>query len=821
MRKAIVYVAIRGDPTGKFYVYRYIVVSPSREEGCGVVCDGCDGHKAWYMAIPKVLEEVKPKYDKVELRTHFSHLAKGLFRMELSDGVTVKHVDEEENRALKGIDKCLALAKARWADPRYWQHDFFNKAVEVLNVEKAPVIALNAPTGSGKTVAALRVAKYAVDMGMASIAIAVVRAKTQAEAFIRDNERFGIGFQTVRLPSKESACIKIKMAPRPPRDWDEEEKMEYLAMLARRAKCDVCPLNFDTGSIGPDALKRIVVEATIEKKGADDEPYVEALKNKLQEEAKTRLGPAAERIKVCAYSAVKKAVAYMVEKGEPVLVVGVYPHVLSHARALLLDICRPSAEKDEEEELDSAAKGREEPKCLSVVVFDEAHNLWETVKDYNMYSISDARILKVAKDLAAYCKEHPKEGWCTKFKKIGGVDNVLRVFAEELGKYAELNSSRKLRRDVEVKMLEPPDIFVEVMEVLSAVLETACRPYLDETGDLINDDQRIFRTYMLMKTTKRFLKVLKGEETRWGIYSVVNKRQRSFVLLPIDLRGIVSRARKAFYGPWMLLSGTLSRKEIEDLLGGGVIFYNASVKFGKLSMRFAVSRDASLLTTRDVERNEDMYRKYATAIPRVLRGAAGPARLVVYPNYQVMNAIRKYYVSPGDAEEYWESPGEKFKDEIVEDIRKGKQKDLHVVARGSFAEGIEIKLEDGRSAIRTVVAAGIPVPKIFSDYYVDVARHFGYLDDKCVESLHRAPDFADAPKKCKTKMFEWGYTLAETTLKQIIGRAIRGPQDSATLYLLDTRIAAVPRLKDALCRGLHYKVEECVDIPDEELLKPI
>ena len=101
--------------------------------------------------------------------------------------------------------------------------------------------------------------------------------------------------------------------------------------------------------------------------------------------------------------------------------------------------------------------------------------------------------------------------------------------------------------------------------------------------------------------------------------------------------------------------------------------------------------------------------------------------------------------------------------------------------------------------------------------YIDVAKHFGYLGRRCAEELHRAPDFADAPKECKAKMFEWGQTLAETALRQIIGRAIRGPQDSATLYLLDTRIAVVPRLRDALCRGLHYHVE-CSEMSAEELL---
>jgi len=837
MKRAVVYIAIRGDPTSRFYVYRYVVVSPTREEGCGVVCSGCGGDKVWYIAILKVLKEVLPKYGKVEIRTHFTHIPKDIFRMKLSERVEVKYVDEKDNLALKGIDKCLAKKMAQPAtthqppaeysqppapgDLHSWQNEFRGVVKEALS-RGVPVVVLSAPTGSGKTKAVLEAAKFAVDRGLASLVVAVGRTKTQQEAFIRDNEQFGIGFMAVRLPSKIEACEQIRVAQKPPDDWDEEEKKEYSAMLARKTKCGSCPLNFFTSSIRLDALKRVVVEATNKMRNADDNLYVDELKDRLREEIQKERGPAeAERGNVCAYSAVKTATAYMVAKGEPVLSVGTYPHVLSRARVLLLNICRGDT-AEEEEELDSVEKNIEEPKCRAVVVIDEAHNLWKEVKDFNKYSISDKRILNVAKDLAAYCKDNPEESWCVKFNKQGGIDRILRHFTKTIGKLVEVNSSRKARRDGYVKVPEQSDIPIEVvLEGLLAVLEEVCKPYLDEFGKLTKDDMRIARAYMLMKTVKRFLNVLGRMETGWGIYSIIDKGRKSLVLLPIDLRGIIDRARETFHGLWILLSGTINRSEVEDLFGRVVRFYSASsVKFGRLAVQIAVSRDVDLLTTRHDERNESMYKKYAVATPRVLHGAAGPLRLVAYTSYSVMKSVRKHYVPPGGTEERWERRGEKFKREIEKLLEEGKLVNLHAVAQGSFVEGIEFKLDDGRSAIGTVVVVGIPIPKIFDDYHVDVARHFGYLDRRCAEELHRAPNFADAPEKCKAKLIEWGYTLAETALKQIIGRAIRGPQDSATLYLLDTRIAVVPRLRDALCRGLHYHVE-CSEIPAEELINAI
>ena len=850
MKRAVVYATIRGDPSGKFYVYRYVVVSPAREEGCGVVCSGCSGDKAWYMAISKVLEEVRPKYAEVELRTHFSHIPKGLFKMELEKEVVVKYVDERDNLALKGIDKCLTKKlkelstathqpSATYSQPaldslRGWQYKFLNFVGDVFAKEMTPVVALSAPTGSGKTKAALEAAKIAVDRKLASLVVVVGKTKTQQEAFIRDNEKFGIGFMPVRFPSKDAACMQIRMAlrmaPPPPEDWDEEEKREYLSMLARRAKCGDCPLNSFTTSIRLDALKRIVVETTKEMRSSNDESYVKELEDRLREEIRRERGSVeAERGNVCAYSAVKNAATYMVKRGEPLLGVGTYPYILSHAHVLLLNICNPKAEEEGEETAEegeeTAKESVKKSKCQAVVVIDEAHNLWKVIRDYNKYTISDARILKVAKDLAAYCRAKPKESWCIKFKEQGGIDRILRYFAETIGEHVKMVSSRKTSRNAVVKVLEDSDVPIEItLEHLFAVLKEVCKHYLDNAGELTTNDWRIIRAFMLMKTIKKFLKVLRGEETKWGIYSIDSKH-KSFVLMPVDLRGVVGKARELFRGPWLLLSGTMNKKEVEDLFGRGVHFYHVSVKFGKLSVRFAVSRDAKLLTTRhDVGRTEEMYKRYATAISQVLKTSKGPLKLVVYPSYEVMDEVRRHYVAPGGAEELWESPNPEErldKSEIEKLLREGKPVHLHAVAGGSFVEGIEFTLDDGRSAIGTVVVAGIPVPNIFNnDHDVDVARHFGYLDHKCAELLHRVPDFDDAPMECKAKMFEWGYTLAETTLRQIIGRTIRGPQDSATLYLLDTRITVVPRLRNALCHELHYHVE-CAEIPAEELISSI
>jgi len=328
-----------------------------------------------------------------------------------------------------------------------------------------------------------------------------------------------------------------------------------------------------------------------------------------------------------------------------------------------------------------------------------------------------------------------------------------------------------------------------------------------------------------------------------GIYSVVNEKQKKFVLLPVDLAARVERAREHFVGPWLLLSGTMDRYITERLFGGWVHWHHVTLaKFGQLSVYYAYSRDVNLLTTRfDVGRNEEMYKRYAAAIPQVLKKSKGPLKLVTYPSYAVMKGVASYYTPPGgeDVVEVWEWDKKKSKKDVMEAIKQGKTVHYHAVAFGKYAEGVEFSddakdvnlpyssyIEDAsvqkksgkKSLLRTVVVAGVPIPNIFNDYYVDLGVHFGFITQKCAKELYRVADLSEASKECRLQMIEWGYKQAEIAIRQIVGRAIRGPADSATLYILDTR---APRsLINSICQNTHFDIKDCRDIPAEELLSP-
>jgi len=98
-------------------------------------------------------------------------------------------------------------------------------------------------------------------------------------------------------------------------------------------------------------------------------------------------------------------------------------------------------------------------------------------------------------------------------------------------------------------------------------------------------------------------------------------------------------------------------------------------------------------------------------------------------------------------------------------VKEGKSL-IIAVGRGKLAEGIELT-EEGRSLISDVALVGIPFP--FPDDYNKL----------------RAQAIASRVGRAKEEMLT--KIPALITVRQAIGRAIRGPNDSATIWLLDSR----------------------------------
>jgi len=88
---------------------------------------------------------------------------------------------------------------------RPWQRYFVEETIIALRKD-LKIVAINSPTGSGKTLTALKIIERALEEGLAKRAYFAVRTVTQEIPPLRDIERFDVRVEAVPLVGKEKAC---------------------------------------------------------------------------------------------------------------------------------------------------------------------------------------------------------------------------------------------------------------------------------------------------------------------------------------------------------------------------------------------------------------------------------------------------------------------------------------------------------------------------------------------------------------------------------------------------------------------------------------
>jgi Rad3-related DNA helicase len=156
------------------------------------------------------------------------------------------------------------------------------------------------------------------------------------------------------------------------------------------------------------------------------------------------------------------------------------------------------------------------------------------------------------------------------------------------------------------------------------------------------------------------------------------------------------------------------------------------------------------------------YRKKVVEIIRQYLTKDG-LNLVIVPSYNEIEAYRSLF------------PGAFFEDlrpDVLDRVKRlGNGAVVFAVAGGKLSEGIEVLDSDGRSRIKSVFIVGLPLPE-YKDPYLD----------KMIEVVSRR--VGRDPKSFKWTVL---YEKAVIKVKQAVGRAIRGPHDSANIYLIDKR----------------------------------
>ncbi|MFP3226249.1 MAG: ATP-dependent DNA helicase [Sulfolobaceae archaeon] len=226
---------------------------------------------------------------------------------------------------------------------------------------------------------------------------------------------------------------------------------------------------------------------------------------------------------------------------------------------------------------------------------------------------------------------------------------------------------------------------------------------------------------------------------------------------------------------FLLMSGTLPPREyIEKVWGVSRRIYYVDVE-KEVKKRISGTYDCIIgidITSKYDLRSETLWKKYSNYLLKIYYQAKKHV-LAIFPSYAMMNEVMKYI----DLPKYIEKENTII-DEVYEEIRKHDKIIISAVGRGKLSEGIELT-EQGKSLISDVVIAGIPYPPP-DDYLKLVAQKLSEkLNGKEEEFLFKIP--------------------ALITVKQSIGRAIRGVDDHAKVWLLDKRFDSLWWKKNLNC----------------------
>jgi DNA excision repair protein ERCC-2 len=624
---------------------------------------------------------------------------------------------------------------------RPWQRDVIDKVPERLAPSEN--IAIDAPTGSGKTVMALWLARK---LG-AGLVLVAVRTRNEEVRFWEDVGKVGLPHYPFALIGKASLCRLVRNA-----------NLKSLISDEENIDCQGCRLRMDNNK---SLIERLIRDPTLLETVASQ--YTGINPNYPtdvfeQEVGKLSIGDVSLG-RYCTYN-VMKTLAVLTARKAPLLVVGAYPHIFT-TPYLYLNI------------LNSYLEG-EDRRGRFLVIIDEAHNI-DNLPDDVERRVTASRLERVINAGFNLCRrveeQARKAGVKVTLPSACSLDNnklkeytsIIEQFGKELeGLVKKYGVGEGMHKRVRV------DDVYKLLNTMSGLL-----PLVKDFAELEAKYSRsrffsgFIRTYILMRSMAMYLAGEQNPFTEedlsalvdpsvWRFYVTANSRP-ALVLKPITPKPIVLRARRLFNDTWVLMSGTLpDRKYIENVWGLEVDYYfSVNVKLGERVVR--VDTD---VTSRFDERNEEMFNKYADKIRGIVSNNDGSVYLVVYPSYDFMKQVVKRLADLPVMQVSEDS--EKSLARVREIAKTAKKLVIHAVANGRFTEGIEI-VEDGVSKINHVIMAGMPFPNVKDDFIQDRIKASGLTPVKFL------------------------LTHARMITLQATGRAIRSNNDKATIWLLDSR----------------------------------
>lgn len=383
-----------------------------------------------------------------------------------------------------------------------------------------------------------------------------------------------------------------------------------------------------------------------------------------------------------------------------------------------------------------------------VVVVDEAHSLLEAHR-LAEYSISGRQLEKAIGEVERY---------------IGDEDMARRLRA--LYEYLEGapmprgESVLKLDRQRVMELLGDVDL-LEAAAV--AIREALADEALRQEGV-----EGLGRVRVSMTRIAIWGEVLSGFPSSM-VFAVMNGERRYYLATPMDPADV---AGGPLSNAWavVLMSGTIpSDRFAAHVLGVSrdYTYVNAEFHYGATHGRDARMVVASLdVSSRYAERGHYTYSLYANYVMRIADSLSG-GKLVVYPSYEILESVTSRIPGGGGIVEERDTSLAG----ILEILEGRRDFVIHAVAGGKLVEGVEYVDKDGRSLISTVIVAGVPYPQPnqYTDAFIEtLAKRLGKRESK-----------------------HYVYTVsAAVKVRQAVGRAIRGPDDRAVVFLLDRRFGS-------------------------------
>ena len=566
-------------------------------------------------------------------------------------------------------------------------------------VEAGGILVAHAPTGIGKTVAALVPAlQYAIENEKTVFFLTSKRSQHKIAIdtlrLIKEQERNGLNLTAVDITSKQSMC------PRAVSIYREFYSLfnEFCRNEQRNKRCWYY-MNHDA-----DALARIRSEIM----------HVE----ELCEWCKTR--------QVCPYKA-----ALEVGKSADVIVCD-YNHLFSR------DIASKMLEKIEKN-LDEL-----------IVIVDEAHNLPDRIRN----NLSSELRLKTISETARGIRNIDRE----LYNNLLQMEMILKKLVTNAAKAkrAEITVDRDfligelekmLRRRIEV--LSYKEFINAIRSRAEAIHASTSRsmPMSMSTGGESETRKERDILQSNLASISDFLDAWTTEEKCLRILSINDNPTLSLKLLdPSVLSEPVFRRAHAS----IMMSGTLYPVEMyADVLGATrvngreIILREYKSPFPRENRLIAVTRG---LTTKYTKRGEAMYRRIGEKIEAIAENVRG-GMAVFFPSYALLKAILAY-LSPQIRRRVMVERREMGKTErnrLYEQLRDEESGILFAVQGGSFSEGMDYE----SNTLKAIIVVGLPLSpptlevKATQGYYTgkygaDKGRLYGYLYPAITKVLQAA-----------------------------------------------------------------------------------